>query len=40
VLNLAHRELKNGAPVWHVLDFKTDRAVERAREAYEEQLRL
>ncbi len=40
VLDLAYRELENGTPVWHALDFKTDREVERAREAYEEQVRL
>ncbi len=40
VVDLAFRELAQGAPLWTVVDFKTDREVEAARERYAAQVAL
>jgi hypothetical protein len=40
VLDLAFREIEGGAPVWIVVDFKTDVEIAGRREDYERQVRL
>jgi ATP-dependent exoDNAse (exonuclease V) beta subunit len=40
VLDLTFREIENGAPVWTIVDFKTDVEIAGRREDYERQVRI